>query len=356
MELRKTQSCIALAITAASLCLAGCGEKALDYRNAQINNGKVYAGDSNTPFSGTLTNVSAGQILSAQNGFAKLVNVVNYDLPSATVGAMGLSSICDAHIKDGGLDGKATCKTPQSDVVRMQMVFKAGALDGDFVVFDTAGREPFVTVTFRGGLPEGEQKVYSPKTHKLVYVNHWDGGVATGEEEGYYEETGNRYVHATRVNGQYDGELLVYAPDGKQLIHRVTYVAGKKQGADDQYDAATGKQIGHADWESNQMNGVVKTWDTNGKLLKEVTYDRGIRLATADESAAQATADAQAKAALQANTDKQRRAQAVTACFSQRINAYDAQHGGSAASNRTVEQTRAMEQQCEQSVGPVSTQ
>ncbi|WP_052321573.1 toxin-antitoxin system YwqK family antitoxin [Ralstonia sp. A12] len=339
---------------AASLLMTGCSDKMLDYRNAQINNGKVYAGDSNTPFSGTLTNVSAGQVLAAQNGFVKLMNVVNYDLPSTTVGAMGLSSICDVHVKDGKLDGKATCKTPQSDAVRLQMVFKAGALDGDFVVSDTDGREPFVTVTFRSGQPEGEQKVYSLKTHKLVYRNNWENGVATGEEEGYYEDTGNRYVHATRVNGQYDGELLVYAPDGKQLIHRVTYVAGKKQGPDDQYHATTGKQIGHADWENNQMNGVVKTWDTNGKLLKEVTYDRGTRLATADEIAAQAAANAQAKATLQANADKQSQAQAVTACFSQSINAYDAQHGGSAASNRTMEQTRAMEQQCEQSVGAVS--
>lgn len=347
---------VCLLAFAASLLMTGCGDKMLDYRNAQINNGKVYAGDSNTPFSGTLTNVSAGQVLAAQNGFAKLMNVVNYDLPSTTVGMMGLSSICDVHVKDGKLDGKATCKTPQSDAVRLQMVFKAAALDGDFVVFDATGQEPFVTVTFRSGLPEGEQKVYSLKTHKLLYRNNWENGVATGEEEGYYEDTGNRYVHATRVNGLYDGELLVYAPDGKQIIHRVTYVAGKKQGPDDQYDAGTGKQVGHADWENNQMNGVVKTWDTNGKLLKEVTYDRSTRLATADEIAAQAAADAEAKATLQANADKQSQAQAVTACFSQSINAYDAQHGGSAASNRTMEQTRAMEQQCRQSVGTVSAQ
>ncbi|MGF6635078.1 hypothetical protein [Paraburkholderia sp. MM6662-R1] len=87
-----------VATLATALVLASCGEKTLDYRNAQINNGKVYAGDANRAFSGTLTNVSAGQVLAAQNGFGKLMSVVNYDLPKATVGAMGLSSICDVHV------------------------------------------------------------------------------------------------------------------------------------------------------------------------------------------------------------------------------------------------------------------
>lgn len=337
-----------VASLATALVLAGCGEKTLDYRNAQINNGKVYAGDANSPFSGTLTNVSAGQVLGAQNGFGKLMNMVNYDLSNTTVGAMGLSSICDVHVQDGRLDGKATCKTPQSDIVRMQMTFKDGTLDGDLVVNDPNGKDPFVTVTFSHGMPEGEQKVYSPESHKLVYVNHWEGGIATGEEEGYYADTGNRYVHATRVNGQYDGELFVYAPDGKQVIHRVTYVAGKKQGPDDEYDAVTGKQIGHADWENGQMNGVVKTWDTSGKLLKEVTYDHGNRIPTAEELAAQATLQQQAAAQLQANTDKQARAEAVSTCVSRHHDEFHKQSGNYTTSP-SPEQAAAWEQQCEQS-------
>ncbi|WP_429562654.1 hypothetical protein [Paraburkholderia sp. MM6662-R1] len=69
--------------------------------------------------------------------------------------------------------------TPQSDIVRMQMTFKDGELDGDLVVNDPNGKAPFITVTFSNGMPDGEQKVCSPETHKLVYVNHWEGGVAT---------------------------------------------------------------------------------------------------------------------------------------------------------------------------------
>ena len=48
----------ALAATSlATVLLAGCKSDVLDYRNVQIVNGKVYAGDANTPFSGKVTNV-----------------------------------------------------------------------------------------------------------------------------------------------------------------------------------------------------------------------------------------------------------------------------------------------------------
>lgn len=350
MKQRKSLRFALLPLAFASMLLSGCGDKMLDFRNAQINNGKVYAGDANSPFSGTLTNVSAGQILGTQNGFGKLMNVVNYDLPNATVGAMGLGSICDVHVKDGWLDGKATCKTPQSDIVRMQMTFTSGTLDDDFIVFGASGKQPFVTVTFKNGMPDGVQKVYSPETNRLVYVNHWEGGVATGIEEGYYADTGNLYVHATRVNGQYDGQLLVYAPDGKQVIHSVTYVAGKKQGPDDEYDPATGQQIGHADWENGQMDGVVKVWDTSGKLVKEVTYDHGTRMPMADEIAAQAALDEQAKAQLQANTDAQEHIAAVSACVQRHHDEFHKQTG-TYTNSPTLEQTAEWQKQCEASPG-----
>ena len=53
--------------------LAACGQKALDYRNAQIVNGKFYAGDANEAFSGQLTNVPSGVILGSQQGFRNAV-------------------------------------------------------------------------------------------------------------------------------------------------------------------------------------------------------------------------------------------------------------------------------------------
>ncbi|MEZ0606166.1 toxin-antitoxin system YwqK family antitoxin [Paraburkholderia sp. IW21] len=341
---------------ATALALAGCGDKTLDFRNAEINNGKVYAGDSNTPFTGTLTNVSAGQILGSQSGFAKLVNVVNYDLPSATVGAMGLSSICDVHVEGGWLDGKAICKAPQSDTVRIEASFKDGTLDGDLIVYDDSDKEPFVTVTFKNGLPDGKQMLYSTKTHKLVYVNNWESGILNGEEMGYYADTGNLEVQVNRANGQYDGDLKVYAPDGKQVIHRVTYVTGKKQGPDDQYDAATGKQIGHADWENDQMNGVVKVWDVKGNVTKEVTYDRGVRQPTADEIAAQATADKQAQTDMEANYAKQKRDEAVANCIAELI---DKNNPNAPRDGRVIqvrdEEKQAYRQQCEQAVPQAST-
>ncbi|KGV86498.1 zinc-finger of transposase IS204///IS1165 family protein [Burkholderia pseudomallei MSHR3951] len=96
------------------------------------------------------------------------------------------------------------------------------------------------------------------------------------------------------------------------------------------------------------MNGVVKTWDTSGKMLKEVTYDHGNRIPTAEELAAQATLQQQAAAQLQANTDKQARAEAVSTCVSRHHDEFHKQSGNYTTSPKP-EQAAAWEQQCEQS-------
>ncbi|MBU9418073.1 hypothetical protein KTE23_15970 [Burkholderia multivorans] len=60
-------------IIVASILLAGCKGDVLDYRNAQVVNGKVYAGDANTPFSGKVTNVPVPDILNNQPGYQRMM-------------------------------------------------------------------------------------------------------------------------------------------------------------------------------------------------------------------------------------------------------------------------------------------
>ncbi|KVE37478.1 hypothetical protein [Burkholderia sp. TSV86] len=57
-----------IAVTA----LGGCKGDVLDYRNAQLVNGKVYAGNANEPFFGKLTNVPADKLLGQQPGFSQI--------------------------------------------------------------------------------------------------------------------------------------------------------------------------------------------------------------------------------------------------------------------------------------------
>lgn len=275
---------------ATTLALAGCGDKTLDFRNAEINNGKVYAGNANTPFSGKVTNVPAGTIFGSQQGYGKLLNTVNAARPSTTLGDMGMSSICDAQARDGFLSGNVVCKTAQSDTTRIEANFADGALDGSFTVHDQTGNNTFVELSFKQGMPDGKMKIYSPATGKLVHTATWDGGALNGDEEGFDETTGKRILHATLANGKYDGEFTRYAPDGKQLVYKASFSQGQHEGDEEAFDPQTGKMTGQAHYTNGQLDGVVRHWNTDGSLLDEKTYENGI-----DVAAAKADAEKQEK-------------------------------------------------------------
>ncbi|QTB80644.1 hypothetical protein J3L14_07145 [Burkholderia pseudomallei] len=255
--------------TVASLLgLAGCKGDALDYRNAQMVNGKVYASNVNEPFSGKLTNVPDRSLLIEQASFqliGKLASIALADsVPAAErnaqsfLGASGAAmplsgALCDVQIDDGLLDGKAICKAPQSDVVRVEASFTHGALDGSFKLSGGQDNGPLMEATFRNGQPDGTLKVYSWTNHKLVHTFPWTGGVASGTEEAFDSNTGALVKRATFVNGKYEGEVIHYAPDGKQVTLKATYANGK-------------------------LNGPYKEWDANGTLITDKTYSNGVEV------------------------------------------------------------------------------
>jgi antitoxin component YwqK of YwqJK toxin-antitoxin module len=266
---------LALCLSCA-LMLTACGNRVLDYRNAQINSGKIYAGDSNSPFSGKLTNILSGDILDRQNGYSKAIEF-----------AYLASPVCDVHVEDGVLDGDAKCKAINTDTVVMTMSFSHGALDGDFVVYDKTGEHHIVEATFKGGMPTGKVKTYSSTTYQLVHLTRWDNGVRSGDDETYDSTTGKLVAKTPYTDGKIDGEVQRYSADGHQLIHRNTYVNGLEQGPEDAYDAATGKHLGHADWDNGKPNGEYTQWDLQGNVVKHVTYDHGTDVEEAKREALQ---------------------------------------------------------------------
>jgi len=319
MKFHTTRYMLLLSASAMTLLLSACSEKVLDYRNAQINNGKVYAGDANAPFSGKLTNVPAGKVFGAQTGFSKLLNTVNNARSATTLGDMGVSSLCDASVRDGLLDGKTICKTPQSDTVRVEASFSGGALDGSFVVHDQTGNNTFVELSFKGGEPDGKMKIYSPKTGKLVHAATWDAGVLSGEEEGFDETTGDRVLQAMLADGKYNGEFTRYAPDGKQIIYRADFAQGQHDGNEEAFDPQTGKMTGQAHYADGKLDGVVRHWDAQGKLLDETTYDHGVDVAAAKAAAAASAA---------ADQMRQREPQDIEACVNKQREEVTQKNGG----------------------------
>ncbi|VCN33738.1 toxin-antitoxin system YwqK family antitoxin [Burkholderia pseudomallei] len=257
-----------VAVAIAAVLLAGCKREVLDYRNAQMVNGKVYDGSANEPFSGKLTNVPDRSLLIEQAGYqltAKLASIALADSVPATernaqsfLGRSGAETLlsgaaCDVQI-DGGLpDGPAVCKAPQSEVVRIETSFKHGTLDGSFKLFGGQSDGTLLEVTFSNGQPNGTENVYSWTDHKLIHSFPWNNGIAAGTEEAFDPNTGALVKRATFVDGKYEGEVVHYSPDGKQIILKSTYTNGK-------------------------LNGAYKEWDAAGTLVADKTYADGVEV------------------------------------------------------------------------------
>lgn len=265
------QSVLLAATFATTLALAGCGDKALDFRNAEINNGKIYAGNANDPFSGKVTNIPYNQVFSDTDGLGKaqraFLTVVKAN------DAINYQAVCDAQAHDGLRDGKVICKLRNSNTTEIETSFKDGNLDGDFKLYDRDGSTILNSVSFVDGQPDGKQEMYSPRNHKLVHIVHWSKGALNGEEEGFDEETGNRILHANWANGQHDGEYVEYAPDGKQVIDQVKFVQGAKDGVEELFYPESGKprQTGH--YVNGHLTGTAKAWDPDGRLVYDRDYD-----------------------------------------------------------------------------------
>lgn len=257
-----------LAALVSTIGLTACGPKVLDYRNAQMVNGKVYIDNANEPFSGKLTHVPDRALLIEQAGFqltGKLTSIALADSTptvernaqsflSASGAATLLSgALCDVQINEGLPNGKAVCKAPSSDVVRIETSFRHGALDGSFRLSGGQDNGTLMEVTFRNGQADGTQKVYSWTDHKLVHTFPWNNGVVSGTEEAFDANTGALVKRATFVDGKYEGEVVHYAPDGKQVTLRATYASGK-------------------------LNGAYKEWDASGAPVAGKTYSNGVEV------------------------------------------------------------------------------
>ncbi|AGK47458.1 hypothetical protein BTI_460 [Burkholderia thailandensis MSMB121] len=266
---------------AIALVLAGCGDKTLDFRNAEINNGKIYASNANDPFSGKVTNIPYNQIFSDTDGLGKaqraFLTVVKAN------DAVNYQAVCDAPAHDGLRDGKVICKLPNSNTTEIETSFKDGNLDGDFKLYDRDGSTILNSVSFVNGQPDDKQEMYSPRTHKLVHIVHWSEGALNGEEEGFDEETGNRILHANWANGQHDGEYVEYAPDGKQVIDHVKFVHGVKDGDEELFYPDTGKPRQYGRYVDGHLTGTAKAWDPDGRLIYERDYANGNKVPDSPE-------------------------------------------------------------------------
>ena len=257
------------ALVSTSVLLSACGPTVLDFRNADISNGKIYARGADEPFSGKLTNIPETRILLTQKGF----NLFTRSVQGALAGNTALDrllftpSLCDVKAKMGVLDGDVLCSSHQGKVKRLQMAFKDGVLHGPIKLFDVTPENAVVAAaTFEDGLLEGKSEIFSPTSQKLVHRVRWEAGAQDGDEEKFDPETGQRIGLYPFKNGKIDGEVMHWASDGKRVIYRATLADGNQNGVEESFYIATGKPFRRVEWKLGKKEGTVQQWDTEGKL------------------------------------------------------------------------------------------
>ena len=301
-----------LPLAAVSLCLSACGDKVLDWRNAEQNNGAIYAQGENTPFTGKVTNVPDAAVFNdpgflafseavgkAYGSAMQLANPrINLDqlLRQSAVLFMntGLSFtnreddavvFCNIKVNGGKLTGKVSCTSAGSDNVVLEANMGSNAaFDGavNAYVYDNGKQFPFVTATLKDGKLDGTESIYSPATHKVIFSVSFDSGVATGTEDFFDENTGNKLQEAVFVDGRLAGGFTRWAPGGNQVIDKGSYSNGSLDGLEEAFDPATGKKIGEAHWSNGKLNGENRRWDAQGNLIALRTYQNGFLATSSD--------------------------------------------------------------------------
>lgn len=280
----------AVAAMSCTIALAGCGSNVVEYRNARIINGKVYAGNADVPFSGRLTNLPVGQLSSWSPGFFKIANLV--DGVQQNFKGQVPESLCDVETKAGLLHGKAVCKLPQSSIVRYEMTFEAGKLEDELHAYaPTKDNDRISSVSFEKGLASGEQKIRNIVTKNVVAILRWKNGIKVGKQQDFDPATGNLIDEShTDEEGKTDGEVFAKTPDGV-VYYKAQYSHGKKDGLEQTFEKTTGKPLRQAGWKSGTQDGSVKEWDTEGRLKVDALYRDGKMISENAQVAADREAD-----------------------------------------------------------------
>lgn len=274
------------------LLIVGCSHPILDYRNAEVSDGLIYANGANEPFTGSVTHVPDGFMIHGE-GHAKFMKEVEGDryavaqFMQAVLGDGSPTFLCTIDVRKGYVDGAATCYRPQSDTKVIEAHFAGGQLSGRLIYYNPGKPEQKLAEGgFERGEPDGQQEIYSASGGELVKKVSWSNGLYDGKYARYNESNGKVVLKGSFTQGRRDGTWEEFTADGKQLIARATYKDGSLDGKEEHFDADTGKRTVLVDrWIEGKISGDRKTWDKNGVLEGDEVYADGTLMERKDVSA-----------------------------------------------------------------------
>lgn len=253
----------------AAVCvgLAGCGQEVLDFRNADLVNGKIYADGANKPFSGKVTNIPFSTLPTPP--LMKMFHAVSHvteDRDGIEVAKQLRNLHCDAELDEGLLDGDAACTLSGMDGPYMTMRYEKGSLEGAVKVASIKAKGvTLAQANYKDDAIEGELIINHPETGQLISSSHWRASTLHGSQENYSLKTGKLTYKATFVDGQPDGEVLSYRPDGETLLSKVQFVAGKPHGIEERY-YLEGQLMKRVQWVEGR-SVKEELWNEQGQLI-----------------------------------------------------------------------------------------
>lgn len=224
-------------VLGATLLLSGCWGKTLDFRNAEVVNGKIFSNGANSPFSGRVTNMPRFRTL--DEGALPIEQALKGLI---TLDYNFLGNLCDVTVKDGTLQGKGVCRPVRSDQVTSEFSVDNGVLQSGFKVFSSTSGEVIAEANFDNGRLDGKMLLSNPDSGKLIYK--------------------------TKLKqGKQDGDAIRYTLDGQYPLYKGSFVDGKRDGVEEFYHPTTHKLIAKITWENDVKNGSEKEWSNDGSAL-----------------------------------------------------------------------------------------
>lgn len=276
------------------LAATGCSHPVLDYRNAEVSDGLIYAGGANEPFTGSVTHVPDNFMINGE-GHTKFMRELGGDryavvrLMQVVLGRGAPASLCTISVRKGYVDGAATCYRPQTDTRAIEAHFDQGQLSGKLVYYNPEKTEQkIVEGSFKDGQPDGQQKIYGASSGGLVTKVTWSHGLYDGDYASYNESNGKAVLKGNFAGGRRNGTWEQFTADGKTLIVQASYKDGNLDGVEEHFDPDTGKRILKIDrWTDGKIGGTKKIWDRNGVPVSDETYADGVLVDRKDVSANQ---------------------------------------------------------------------
>lgn len=311
---------------AAAFLLAGCGPSTLDFRNAEVVNGKIFRAGADKPYSGHLTNVPARTAIMGRKDYAAYQQILSNVYTSLGIQAEIYTgaAFCEVDAKQGLLDGGAVCRATADQLLSDEMSFDKGALDGRIkTYFPRNGGKLAAEAEFDNGVLDGDMTMYGPQSARKILQVSFKQGRVHGKQEIVDDETGKPVSRATYSKGLVNGELVRYSRGTDRLEYRVRMVDGVKDGIEENYDAFSGKLRDRSGWKMGKPHGevVVATLDNDRNPTDELKvvqrYDNGVLL----PSEPAATTAAEAATVAPATPAK------LQGCIDARIVAFRIQHG-----------------------------